>query len=263
MSGETDLALLIRQMKPVQKEGEYVFCLYESMGEAIKLEPAGLFQEQEGITVILPKSKAYEAGLSYTPPLAWITLNVHSSLEAVGLTAAVSAALTGANISCNVVAGLHHDHLFIPVKDAERAMEVLHALTGNQAMDARQVLESFWYAMQTNDFHAAARLLHDDYVLEWPQSGERVRGRENFTALNTAYPSQGKWQFRINRIVADGDRVVTDVTVTDGSRIDRAITFSTIRDGRIWRQVEYWPEAFDVQGWRAQWVEHNPDRTSE
>lgn len=259
MSGETDLAALITQMKPLQKEGEYVYCLYKSMSEAIKLEPAGLFQEQEGISVILPKLKADEAGLSYTSPMAWITLNVHSSLEAVGLTAAVSAALTKADISCNVVAAYHHDHLFVPVKDAVRAMEVLHALTGKQPMDARQVLESFWSAMQTNDFHAAAMLLHDDYVLEWPQSGERVRGRENFAALNTAYPAEGIWQFRINRIVAEEDQVVTDVTVTDGSRTDRAITFSTIRDGRIWRQVEYWPEAFDAPAWRTQWVEHNPD----
>ena len=259
MSGETDLAALITQMEPLQNEGEYVYCLYKSMSEAIKLEPAGLFQEQEGVTVILPKSKADEAGLSYTSPMAWITLNVHSSLEAVGLTAAVSAALTRADISCNVVAAFHHDHLFVPVKNAGHAMEVLLAMTQGQSLDDRQVVEAFWSAMQTNDFQAAAMLLHDDYVLEWPQSGERVRGRENFAALNTAYPAEGKWQFRINRIVAEEDQVVTDVTVTDGSRTDRAITFSTIRNGRIWRQVEYWPEAFDAPGWRAQWVEHNPD----
>jgi limonene-1,2-epoxide hydrolase len=259
MIGEANLPKLLRNMKPELYEGEYVFCLFRSMDSALAYNPVGLFHEEEGVTAILSRQTADSANISYSAIFAWITLTVHSSLEAVGLTAAVSRALTGANISCNVVAGFHHDHLFVPLNDAGGAMEVLFALTGNQTMDPRQVVEAFWSAMQTNDFHAAARFLHDDYVLEWPQSGERVRGRENFAALNTAYPAEGIWQFRINRIVAEEDQVVTDVTVTDGSRTDRAITFSTIRDGRIWRQVEYWPEAFDAPGWRAQWVEHNPD----
>jgi limonene-1,2-epoxide hydrolase len=122
-------------------------------------------------------------------------------------------------------------------------------------MNSKQILENFWKTMKTNDFYAVANLLHDDYVLDWPQSGERIRGRENFAALNTYFPAEGEWQFTVNQIIADGELVVTDVTVTDGSRTDRAITFSTIRDGKIWRQVEFWPEPFEAPEWRAQWVE--------
>ena len=122
-------------------------------------------------------------------------------------------------------------------------------------MDDKQVVEAFWSAMETNDFHAAARFLHDDYLLDWPQSGERVRGRDNFAALNTAYPTAGRWHFEINHIATDGDLIVTDVTVTDGTRTDRAITFSTVRDGKIWKQVEFWPEPFEAPAWRVQWVE--------
>jgi ketosteroid isomerase-like protein len=122
-------------------------------------------------------------------------------------------------------------------------------------MTSKQILENFWQTMKTNDFYAAAELLHDDFVLEWPQSSERIRGRESFAELNTNFPAEGKWQFTINQIVSEGDLVVTDVTVTDGSRTDRAITFSTIRDGKIWRQVEFWPEPFGGPAWRAQWVE--------
>lgn len=122
-------------------------------------------------------------------------------------------------------------------------------------MDNKQLLEHFWDVMRTNDFYAAAQLFHDDFTLEWPQSGERIRGRENFAALNTAFSAEGKWQFTVNQIVAEGDMVVTDVTVSDGKRVDRAITFSTIKEGKIWKQVEFWPEPFEAPAWRAQWVE--------
>ena len=122
-------------------------------------------------------------------------------------------------------------------------------------MNPKQLLEQFWQTMQSNDFYAVAQLLHDDFILEWAQSGERIRGRDNFAKLNTAYPTQGTWHFTINSIVADGDEVVTDVSVTDGTLHDRVITFSTIRDGKIWKQVEFWPEPFAAPEWRKQWVE--------
>ena len=122
-------------------------------------------------------------------------------------------------------------------------------------MDNKQVVENFWSTMATNDFHAAAQLLHDDYVLEWPQSGERIRGRDNFAAINTYYPAEGRWTFKLNHILAEGDSVVTDVSVSDGKRHDRVITFSTIRDGTIWKQIEFWPDSFEAPAWRTQWVE--------
>lgn len=122
-------------------------------------------------------------------------------------------------------------------------------------MNSKQVIETFWQMMEGNDFYAVAQLLHKEYTLDWPQSGERIRGAENFAKLNTAYPAEGKWRFVINSIVVDGENVVTDVSVTDGVRQDRVITFSTIRDEKIWKQVEFWPEPFEAPNWRAQWVE--------
>lgn len=122
-------------------------------------------------------------------------------------------------------------------------------------MNNKQILENFWATMETNDFHAASQLLHDGYTLDWPQSGERIVGRENFAAINTNYPAEGKWHFEINQIVAEGDFVVTDVSVNEGKNTGRAITFSTIRDGKIWKQIEFWPDPFEAPTWRAQWVE--------
>lgn len=122
-------------------------------------------------------------------------------------------------------------------------------------MDNKQILENFWSTMATNDFYAAAQLLHGDYVLDWVQSGERIRGRDNFAAINSFYPTEGTWTFKINHIIAESDLVVSDVDVSDGKRKDRVITFSTIRDGKIWKQVEFWLEPFEAPEWRAKWVE--------
>jgi ketosteroid isomerase-like protein len=119
----------------------------------------------------------------------------------------------------------------------------------------KQVVEEFWAAMQTNDFQAAGEFLHEDYVLEWPQSGERIRGRANFVAINKNYPAHGRWEFTVHRILAEGNEVVSDVGVTDGLVTARVITFSTIRDGKIFRQTEFWPDPFEPASWRAQWVE--------
>ena len=122
-------------------------------------------------------------------------------------------------------------------------------------MNSKQIVENFWTIMETNDFYAAAQLLHDDYILEWPQSGERIVGRDNFAAINTKYPAEGKWHFTINHILAEGDMVVTDVTVANDKTTDRVLTFSSIRDEKVWKQVEFWPEPFEAPAWRAQWVE--------
>jgi hypothetical protein len=130
MNGETDLTRLLRTMKPELHEGEYVFCLFESMESALVHHPVCLFQEAEGVTAILSLQNASQADISSSSTFAWITLTVHSALEAVGLTAAVSRALGEANISCNMVAAYFHDHVFVPAKDASRAMQMLIALTG-------------------------------------------------------------------------------------------------------------------------------------
>jgi len=121
--------------------------------------------------------------------------------------------------------------------------------------ESARVVTAFWDAMQTSDFYAAAGLLAPDYTLEWPQSGERIRGPANFAAINTHYPAAGRWQFTVQRLIAQGSDVVTDVTVTDGVILARAITFSTVRAGLITRQVEYWPDPFEAPAWRVARVE--------
>ena len=121
--------------------------------------------------------------------------------------------------------------------------------------DSKQIVERFWAAMQTNDFKAVGEFLHDDFILEWPQSGERIRGRTNFVAINEHYPAHGRWEITIHRIIGEGDEVVSDVGVTDGAIIGRAITFSTIRDGKILHQTEFWPDPYEPAAWRAGWVE--------
>jgi uncharacterized protein len=129
MSGETDLLQLLRNLTPERNPGEFVFCALDTVEQASALRPLCLFQEQEAITAILPRRQADDMSLPYSVVCTWITLSVHSSLEAVGLTATVSQALARENISCNVVAAYYHDHIFVPIADAERAMNVLLALS--------------------------------------------------------------------------------------------------------------------------------------
>lgn len=129
MSGVTDLDLLLKTMAPVLVAGRFVYASVPA-GEVEKhlsRNPLGLFHEAEGVTLILPAERA--EGLAASPPMRMITLTVHSSLEAVGLTAAFAGALNREGISANVVAGYHHDHIFVPERDAERALEALRGLS--------------------------------------------------------------------------------------------------------------------------------------
>ena len=131
MAGETSLTTLLRSMSPQLNAGEYVFCTLRDAQLPNGLEIVGSFREQEGLTVILERQQAQQAGLAFDYVAAWITLNVHSALEAVGLTAAFASALGQAGISCNVIAGYYHDHLFVGRADAGRAMQVLQQLAAN------------------------------------------------------------------------------------------------------------------------------------
>jgi predicted N-acetyltransferase YhbS len=127
MTGEKDIRTLLASIHPVLREGEYVYVLWP-YGRPLAPGIEAAVREAEGLTVVLPRAEADKLELRYDFVAAWITLQVHSSLEALGLTAAVSAALTEAHISCNVLAGFHHDHLLVPVADAGRALEILHEL---------------------------------------------------------------------------------------------------------------------------------------
>lgn len=118
-----------------------------------------------------------------------------------------------------------------------------------------QVVQEFWRLMATNDFHAATSVMADDFVLEWPQSNERIRGARNFALLNTAYPAHGPWTFAINRLVCGEQDAVSDVSITDGVLVARAISFFTVTDGKIARMVEFWPEPYEAPFDRRQFVE--------
>lgn len=129
MSGLTDLAALIETMEPVLVEGRFVYVCVPAgdLAGHLARRPLGMFREAEGVTLILPAEAAGD--LAASPPMRMITLTVQSSLEAVGLTAAFATALTAEGISANVVAGFHHDHIFVPESQAERALAALRALS--------------------------------------------------------------------------------------------------------------------------------------
>ena len=130
MSGEKNLQKLIASMTPILIEQEYIFgTLSTYTNEKIALlNPISTFQEAEGLTVVLQKSKADEYNIPYSGVFSCITLSVHSSLDAVGLTAAVSTKLTQVNISANVIAAYYHDHVFVASKDAQKALLALNEL---------------------------------------------------------------------------------------------------------------------------------------
>lgn len=121
--------------------------------------------------------------------------------------------------------------------------------------DTASVVREFWRLMATNDFESVAAVLAADFVLEWPQSRERIRGAARFAQMNREYPAQGPWRFDVHRVVGGAGEAVSDVTVTDGVRTGRAISFFTIVDGTIAKLVEYWPEPYDAPAWRAQIAE--------
>ncbi len=118
------------------------------------------------------------------------------------------------------------------------------------------VPELLWTRMEARDWTAVGELLAEDVVCDWPQSGERIRGRANFVALNAHYP--GDWHIRVRRVVDAGDVVVTEVHVDLEGGVWPAVSFFSLRDGRIERIHEYWPDPFPAAAWRDQWVERMP-----
>jgi hypothetical protein len=133
MAAISDLSQLLAGMEPSLREGVWVFGILPA---GVPLDAEGIvasIREAEGMSVVMEEAAALRAGVLPVFRAAWITLTVHSDLEAVGLTAAFSAALGEAGISCNVVAGTHHDHLFVPVAKAADAMAALRKLQAANA----------------------------------------------------------------------------------------------------------------------------------
>lgn len=111
---------------------------------------------------------------------------------------------------------------------------------------AVEVVRKFWELMKSNDFRSVGAILGDDYVLEWPQSAERIRGRDNFAAMNEQYPAHGPWRFTVNRVVGNDGEAVSDVSVTDGVQSARAISFFTVAGGKVVKMVEFWPDSYEA-----------------
>ncbi|MBA2780674.1 nuclear transport factor 2 family protein [Billgrantia kenyensis] len=120
---------------------------------------------------------------------------------------------------------------------------------------AGEVVREFWQLMASNDFYSVVAVLAPDFVLEWPQSGERIRGGERFAQMNAEYPAHGRWQFTLKRFVESDNEVVTEVAITDGVQSATAISFFTVEKGRVSRLVEYWPEPYVAPSGRAHLVE--------
>ncbi|EKO3694893.1 ACT domain-containing protein [Vibrio metschnikovii] len=130
MSAISELEVLLKSMSPQIIEGNYVFCTVKGpLSEYWHLDPIATFREQEGLTLVLLEQQAKAAKLKFDSVFSLITLTVHSSLEAVGLTAAFATKLASYGISANVIAGYYHDHIFVQSTLAEKALQALQEFT--------------------------------------------------------------------------------------------------------------------------------------
>jgi hypothetical protein len=129
VSGETDLARMLSSLDVSRRPGRFAFVTGDH--PTLRRAALAMIDESEGPTLVVPVDEAREAGLAVDFEAAWLTLTVWSSLAAVGLTAAVSAALAGEGIACNVLAGYHHDHLLVPAERVDDAVRVLRGLAAS------------------------------------------------------------------------------------------------------------------------------------
>ena len=126
MAGIIELEELLKSMSPAVQEGEYAFCTLTDLDFDYKhLKPIATFRESEGLTLVLSVDEAAKEGIAFEGTYKQITLTVHSSLEAVGLTAAVANKLTSHGISANVIAAYYHDHIFVQSDKADQALSAL------------------------------------------------------------------------------------------------------------------------------------------
>ena len=126
MSGIVELDELLKSMSPELQDGDYVFCTIEDDNfDYHSLNPLASFKESEGLTLVIAVEAAVQAKLAFEGTFKQITLTVHSSLEAVGLTAAVATKLAAYGISANVIAAYYHDHIFVQTEKAQQALLAL------------------------------------------------------------------------------------------------------------------------------------------
>lgn len=130
MSGDTDLARMLRTLDVDVREGGWTLLTRTAPDAALDAQAAARISEREGITYVVPEAFARAQGEAPAFVAAWLSLRVHSALDAVGLTAAVSRALAERGIACNVLAGFHHDHLLVPAARRDDAIAAIRTLRG-------------------------------------------------------------------------------------------------------------------------------------
>lgn len=128
MSGEGDLARLLAALRVSVRDGEFVFLGSATGDAALAAIAEASIRETEGVTYVLPRAQADARALGYDFIAAWLTLDVHSALDAIGLTATVAGVLAERGIPCNVLAGLHHDHLLVAADRRDDALATLERL---------------------------------------------------------------------------------------------------------------------------------------
>lgn len=130
MTGEMDLKTILQSLSPVMLDDTYVFCsvVGARYGDYAETAPIASYQENEGLTLVLTQERADASELGYEGLFRCISLQVHSSLESVGLTAVVAGKLAAYEISANIIAGYYHDHVFVPQAQASEAFGLLRDL---------------------------------------------------------------------------------------------------------------------------------------
>jgi hypothetical protein len=172
VSGERDLERLLASLEPVLRPGSFGFAVVRDVSELGGVAPAATVREDEGLSVVLPREEADALGLAYGYVAAWITLRAHSALDAVGLTSAVSRALADAGLSCNVLAGTHHDHLLVPVERGREAVGILQALA--RGVHPRVVAATRAQLRAREVAHRACVLGETRPLGAWPRGTARI-----------------------------------------------------------------------------------------
>jgi uncharacterized protein len=138
MSGERNLERLLRHLAPELHAAHYVYCCFTEGRLPDGLEALCTFRETEGLTAIVERSQAESAGVPFVFEARLITLTIHSSLEAIGLIAAVATRLADAGIPCNAIAAYHHDHILVPTAQASQALSALQSLAAGSSDEPSQ-----------------------------------------------------------------------------------------------------------------------------
>ena len=119
--------------------------------------------------------------------------------------------------------------------------------------EIRAALEQHWSASDTNDFEAEHAIYHEDAVLEYPQSGERIRGRGNIQITRAKQPSDKR--FSVRRIIGGGDLWITEYILSYDGRPSFTVSIMEFNGNKVARETQYFADPFDAAAWRAQWVE--------